>query len=335
MRISSIFLRRRAAAAVLALAASGCSVSEQTPPSIAGPSELSLVLNVSATPETISRDGASQSTITVVARTASGEPVVGQRLRLSSNGPANTQFSATDVFTDTSGRATVDVTAPPSTSVGNLIQVGLTPVDASGNPTRVGSIVSIGLTPSNSTAPTAAFTFAPTAPGVNETVTFNASTSTDEGAVCGTGCSYAWSFGDGNTGSGMIVTKSYSSSGNKTVTLTVTDPSGVASAPTTQTVAVAAPAPPAVGTVTVSPTPVRPNASSPTNFDAGGATVGAGATIVEYRWSWGDGTSDTVTTEPRAQHTFDRVGTFTVRTTVVDSLGRTASTTTTVTVANP
>ena len=71
--------------------------------------------------------------------------------------------------------------------------------------------------------PKASFTFSPKNPLVNEEITFDASASTDpDGSIV----SYEWDFGDGNTGSGKIVTHSYPSAGDYTVTLTVTDDKG-------------------------------------------------------------------------------------------------------------
>jgi PKD repeat protein len=333
MIITPTFHRRRSLAAVIlagVLAGAGCSLEEQTPPGISGPSEFALSLTASVTSNVIQRDGSAQSTISITARNEVGAPAVGRRILISTNAPASTGISATEVVTDGSGRATVTVTAPPSGSVGDLISVGLTPVGADGLPTQVTQTVSVGLTPSNTGAPTAQFTFSPPSPGVNEQITFNATTSRDENATCGQACTYTWDFGDGTTGSGIIVTKSYSASGNRSVTLVVRDPAGVASLPATQVVPVAPPTAPNAGTIGVSPTPVRPGQT--TNFDAGGAMVGAGATIVDYTWVWGDGTSPEITTSAQAQHTFATVGTYTVRTTVRDSLNRTATTTTAATV---
>lgn len=318
------------ALALAAVGLAGCAIEEQSAPGMIGPSEFALALTTSVSPEIILRNGTAQATITVTARNESGAPAVGRRILVSATGPNTTVLSATEIVTGADGRGSVTITAPASASVGDLINVNLLPVDLSGNPAQLQRTIQIGVTPSNTVAPTAAFTFSPASPGVNEQVTFNASSSTDENVACGTSCTYAWNFGDGNTGTGMIVSKAYSASGNRSVTLTVTDAAGVASLPNTQTVAVAPPSPPVVGTVAVSPTPVRPGVT--TNFDAGGATVGAGATITEYTWSWGDGTSDTVTSGPQAQHSFSAVGTYTVRTTVRDSLGRTATTTTSVAV---
>jgi PKD repeat protein len=193
-------------------------------------------------------------------------------------------------------------------------------------------VVQIGLTPSNPSRPTAQFTFAPVSPTVADTVTFNASTSLDEGASCGANCAYAWDFGDGTSATGIIATKNFPTTGSRLVRLTVTDAGG-ATASSTQTVTVGAPAAPTVGTVTFGPTPVIVN--RPVNFDAGAATVGAGATIESFTWVWGDGeTSET--SGPQTAHAYDETGTFTVRVTVRDNLGRTAtSSPVSVTVTNP
>jgi LPXTG-motif cell wall-anchored protein len=82
-------------------------------------------------------------------------------------------------------------------------------------------------------APIAAFTTSI----VDGTVTLDASGSTDDSAVA----SYAWDYGDGNTGTGNPVDWTYEESGTYTVTLIVTDDEDVASAPVTQVVNVTVP----------------------------------------------------------------------------------------------
>jgi len=60
---------RSRALLALALAASvGCTVHKTEAPPLSGPSELSLSLTMLATPDTLSQDGFSQSTIVIQAR---------------------------------------------------------------------------------------------------------------------------------------------------------------------------------------------------------------------------------------------------------------------------
>ena len=71
--------------------------------------------------------------------------------------------------------------------------------------------------------PIASFTYYPENPIVNETITFNASNSTDPD---GTIENYEWDFGDGEKAEEKIATHSYSSAKNYTVKLTVADNEG-------------------------------------------------------------------------------------------------------------
>ncbi len=71
------------------------------------------------------------------------------------------------------------------------------------------------------TAPTASFTFSPTAPRTSQDIFFSA-----EGSRASSGrriVAYDWNFGSGRTGSGVTVSKRYDTAGSYVVTLTVTD----------------------------------------------------------------------------------------------------------------
>ncbi|WP_158603165.1 PKD domain-containing protein [Halorubrum sp. Atlit-26R] len=88
--------------------------------------------------------------------------------------------------------------------------------------------------PDQNEPPTASFTASPDSPDAGETVSFDASTSSDaDGSIA----SYEWAFGDGDTATGESAGHAYDAAGDYDVTLTVTDDDG-ATAQTTQTVSV-------------------------------------------------------------------------------------------------
>ena len=73
-------------------------------------------------------------------------------------------------------------------------------------------------------APTASFTYSPESPNEGQTVSFDASGSTDpDGAIT----TYQWDFGDGNTRTGETATHTYKDPGVYNITLTVTDDDGL------------------------------------------------------------------------------------------------------------
>jgi parallel beta-helix repeat protein len=71
--------------------------------------------------------------------------------------------------------------------------------------------------------PLASFTYTPEKPTVNQTITFNASNSTDPDENI---TRYEWNFGDGASESGEVVIHSFSSAGTYVVTLTIVDNDG-------------------------------------------------------------------------------------------------------------
>lgn len=88
------------------------------------------------------------------------------------------------------------------------------------------------ITVANGTAPpTASFVAGPNSSDINQQVTFDATASHDNDSVNGGSpgiVQYFWTFGDGQTASGPIVTHAYSAGGTYRVTLTVIDDDGEA-----------------------------------------------------------------------------------------------------------
>jgi len=294
----------------------GCTLEDGSAPNLTAPSEFALSVTMSATPDQLPRDGSSQSVVTFTVRDASGRPVSGQRLSLSTSAGS---LSASTVTTNSAGEATVTFTAPPTATIANAAIIRAIPVGTdAGNAAPRDLAISFTGTP-NATAPLPSFTFTPTSPQAGIPVRFDASSTRDENAQCLDACSYSWNFGDGSTGSGRIVNKTFSAGRTYTVTLTVVDAAG-ATASTAQAVTVASVNPPTV-TLTVSPNP--PLAGQPAVFTAV-ATPAPGHSIVQYDWSFGDGTSQT-TTVPTVSKTYDSLGTHVARVTATDEMGQTGT----------
>ncbi|WP_395245668.1 PKD domain-containing protein [Agromyces sp. MMS24-K17] len=166
--------------------------------------------------------------------------------------------------------------------------------------------------------PTAAFT----ATTVDRTTTFDASGSADSD---GTIASYAWDFGDGQTGTGANPVHEYATAGSFTATLTVTDDEGGTGTISHSIVTVNPNVPPtAAFTATVSFQSVQ--------FDASGSADPDGA-ITDYAWNFGDGKTGTGAT---VSHLYGAAGTYDVTLTVTDNRGGVTTKTTQVTaVASP
>jgi len=91
----------------------------------------------------------------------------------------------------------------------------------------------------------------PYAGAAGDTIHFNGSTSSDPDG--NTPLTYAWTFGDGASGTGATPAHSYAAAGTYSVNLVVTDSRGASSAPgtTSATIAAAPPPPPGDSTVTL------------------------------------------------------------------------------------
>ena len=166
---------------------------------------------------------------------------------------------------------------------------------------------------------------APANATVNETATFSAANSTDDGSIE----SYEWAFGDGANATGETVEHAYAEPGNYNVTLTVTDDAGNTDT-TNRTIEVTVPTTPPAAAFTVDSSAT---AGENVTFDASESSDEN--EIREYRWDFdGDGEIDAVTADPVIDHAFETTGDVEVTLTVVDETGATTTATRTVTVTD-
>ena len=305
---------------IVALAAcvfiAGCTLEDGSAPDLTTPSEFALSVTMTATPDSVPRDGASQSVVTVTVRDAAGNPVAGQRLTLTTTAGS---LSDTSVTTGSGGQATFTFTAPPESTVGNGAVIGVVPIGTDGSNAAQRNLTIRFTGTSNRSLPTPAFTITPEEPEAGIAARFDASTTTDEGAACLDACSYSWNFGDGSTGFGRIISHTFAAGRTYTVTLTVTDAAGASASIAQQVVVAGVDAP----TVELTFAPDPPLAGQPTVFTAD-AEADDDHSIVRYDWDFGDGTSQT-TTGASVSKTYSNRGTYVVRVTVTDDTGQTAA----------
>lgn len=302
-----------------ALAATGCGLEEQPALSIVAPSEFSVSVTATATPDQLPRDGQSQAVVNVMVRDAGGAVVSGQRLLVAAS---TGTVSQGEVATDAGGQAAFGYTAPPAATVvaGGQAVISLTPIGGNFD-NAAARTVSILLTGApNTGAPVPAFSFLPAAPQRLQLVSFDASATTDEGTRCSDRCSYSWNFGGEGTATGRTATYRFQQSRTYAVSLTVTDATG-ASATSTQGVDVVNPAAP---TAAFTKSPTSPAVLQNVNFVGTGSTAAAGHSLVQYDWSFGDGTSSSGAI-PSTHHAYTATGTYTVTLTVTDDVGQTAT----------
>lgn len=325
-------------AAIVALTAVGCTVKDTKAPALQGPSELSLAFTLQAIPDVLTQDGASQAQIVVQARDANGQPAQSITFRgdivavdpITQNAVVTDfgSLSARTLVTGNDGRAVLTYTAPQSifagVDTGQVVYIRITPfgTDFSNSLSRT---VQIRLVPPGVLlpgGPTPKFTVNPASPAAFSDVTFDASTSV--AAPSTAIATYAWNFGDGGTGSGVVAFHRFKA-GSYVVTLTATDTNGV-SASAQQSITVGAGAVPTASFVF---SPSAPTVNQNILFDASQSTPGTGRSLVRYDWTFGSGSPQsgvTVTTS------YGVAGTYNVVLTVTDDVGQTATATKTVTV---
>lgn len=164
------------------------------------------------------------------------------------------------------------------------------------------------------------------APAVGVTgsaVNFSGAGSSDPDGVI---VSYAWTFGDGATGTGPNPSHTYTEDGTYPVLLTVTDDDGgiASDSISVTTVTTAVPVANANG-------PYAGQAGQTIGFTASGSFDPDGS-IVLFSWDLGDGST---ATGPAPSYAYSSAGTFQVVLTVRDDAGVSVSDTTTATIAQP
>jgi PKD repeat protein len=319
-------MHRLTTPAVLAAAviAGACAITDTQPPPFAGPSEMALSLQLTANPDVLSLDGASQSQVRIVARDSSGQPKSGVLLRAETvvDGVAVDygSLSARTRTTDGSGTATFTYTAPEM--VGNdvpNVQVSITPEGAGYEDaaSHIRRLITIRLVPPGviGALPNADFTSSPPNPAAFTDVRFDASASS--GGLGAAITSYVWDFGDNSSGTGVAPTHQYSLPGAYQVKLTVTNSSGLSHS-VTKAITIGAGAAPTANFVF---SPNSPSVGVSIFFNGSSSTAGLGHRIVQYDWDFGNNVRRSGVS---VSNSYSAAGVYNVTLTVTDEVGQTA-----------
>lgn len=146
---------------------------------------------------------------------------------------------------------------------------------------------------------------------IGSPTTFDGSASND---ADGNITSYAWTFGDGTTGTGKVTTHAYNKVGNYTVKLTVTDDDGETNVDTTYAVITEKPNYPPNANFSYSP--LNPTTDDTVQFtDLSTDTDGI---IVSYYWNFSDGTNST---DKNPKHTYSKSGAYMITLKITDDDG--------------
>lgn len=158
---------------------------------------------------------------------------------------------------------------------------------------------------------TATFEYNPEVPVAGDLVSFDGSDSTGDNDLV----AYDWDFSDGTHTPGEIVSHIFDEPGEYTVSLTVTDDEGYQNT-TSKDITVEAEAEDVEADFDYSPN--VPASGEQVSFDASGSI----GTIAEYRWDFGDDSTDE-TTSPSTSHIYDEEGNYEVTLTVENEQGYT------------
>ncbi len=235
--------RRRAAVCAIALVLAACSLDKQQVPDLSGPSELAISFFMTASPDIITADGVSTSSIQVLARNPSGQPIGGLPITFAlADGLGNFAdigtLSQTTATTGPNGIAQVIYRSPPRTdnTANRYVEVAARPIsgDARGQVYRTVTIELRSAEPRlfpqipGNTRPFCNFVIEPaTGRGaVNTDFLFQTASVDGDGVIV----RYEWDFGDGKRDDKPDVVHRYGLPGEYTVVHVVTDNGGLQSA---------------------------------------------------------------------------------------------------------
>ncbi len=320
MRTNAHLLTLAAAALTLV---SGCTVKDVDMPALAGPSTFAHSIVMTADRDTLTQNGSDFADIRITATGPTGQAEnIPLRAQVFVDGIAQDYgtLSTKTPITPT----TIRYTAPPASTlaavqVPQTISIRVTPSSFGDFRSEVAREIDLRLLPQGIILPVnpnlvAAFVFTPTAPQILQTVSFDASTTTNNGAACTVACTYAWNFGDGTSATGQTTTHQFRTISNFNVTLTVTDARG-ATAIVTKVVPVAAGTPP---TAVFTSSPTSPGVNQDVFFNASQSTPAPGRTITSYDWSFGDGATASGVVQA---HKYTAPGSYQVQLTTTDDAG--------------
>jgi PKD repeat protein len=325
---------RRLIAIAIAAASAACTVHKIEDPGLSGPSGLARSLTVTAIPDSLSQDGASQASVQVQAigpdgRALSGLPV---RVDMSVGGQLADYgtLSARTIVTGSDGVARVTYTAPaapppPANQTTTTVSIRAIPIgndsQSSGQFTADIRLMPVGVILPPGGTPTAAFTFTRSPVSVLIPIIFDASSSTP-GTNSSAITSYAWTWGDGSANSsGRNATHTFQSGGTFTVGLTVTNDRGF-TASASQSITVSSSDPFTGDWVSSPPISTGAVVGESVLFNADAVQSSAGHQVTVFNWNFGDGDTTQPTTGFLVNHRYARAGAYSVVLSVADDLGR-------------
>ncbi|HTO00256.1 MAG TPA: PKD domain-containing protein [Microthrixaceae bacterium] len=241
------------------------------------------------------------------------------------NGPGTYAWNFGD------GTTATGVSASHTYTAAGTYTASLKVTDVNGDSNSTATTITVSSAPTEPVLPIARIGTTPTTPTGDApfNVSFSGATST---VAEGPG-TYAWTFGDGASATGVNASHVYTTPGTYTASLKVTDTTGDVSTATVTVQVNEAPVDPGdpivpIARIVTNPTSPVGQAPFKVGFNGSTSTVDEGPGV--YTWTFGDGGTATGVS---VNHTYTKAGTFTATLTVKDTTGDTNSTSVSVTVS--